>query len=249
MTSTAQTMKARSICVVVPCYNNVGTVVDVLRQVSQYTPDIIFVNDGSTDGSLAAVQGSGLDVDVVDLPHNGGKGKALLAGFARAKERGFQYAITLDSDGQHYADDLPSFVDECDGSLIVGRRIMGDADRSQGSSFANKFSNFWFTVQTWRRLSDTQTGYRLYPLEKLRWTRLITSRYEAELEMLVFAAWHGVKIKEIPIKVYYPPRAERVSHFRPFKDFGRISLLNTALCLGAAIYGWPMTLWHKLAKK
>ena len=98
-------------------------------------------------------------------------------------------------------------------------------------------------------LHDTQSGYRLYPLKKLKWTSLITSRYEAELEIMVFAAWHGVNIKEIPIKVYYPPREERVSHFRPFKDFGRISILNTALCFGAGFYGWPMMMWRKLVKR
>ena len=67
--------------------------------------------------------------------------------------------------------------------------------------------------------------------------------------MLVFAAWHGIKIVPVPVRVYYPPQGERVTHFRPYADFGRISLLNTALCVGAVVYGWPMLLYRKIAKK
>ena len=249
MSSIGNIMKEKKICVVVPSYNNVKTVVSVLEGLKKYTNDIILVNDGSTDGTLTKVKASGIEVDIVSLPKNKGKGRALLAGFQHARERGFDYAITIDSDGQHYPDDLPLFVEHCDDSLIVGRRIFDNADRSGGSTFANKFSNFWFVAQTGIRLHDTQSGYRLYPLKKLKWTSLITSRYEAELEIMVFAAWHGVNIKEIPIKVYYPPREERVSHFRPFKDFGRISILNTALCFGAGFYGWPMMMWRKLVKR
>jgi hypothetical protein len=97
-------------------------------------------------------------------------------------------------------------------------------------------------------LEDTQSGYRLYPLEaiNLRWP--ITPRYEAELELLVFSAWRGVPVVSVPVRVYYPPEGERVSHFRPFWDFFRISVLNTILCLVAIVYGWPSRLIHKLFK-
>ena len=69
------------------------------------------------------------------------------------------------------------------------------------NTFANKFSNFWFYVQTGKALEDTQTGYRLYPLHKLYGVGLLTSRYEAELELLVFASWHGVELVSIPVNV------------------------------------------------
>lgn len=117
-----------------------------------------------------------------------------------------------------------------------------------GNTFANKFSNFWFTVQTFKRLPDTQTGYRLYPLHKLSGTRLITSRYEAELELLVFAAWRGVELVSVPVRVYYPPEGERVTHFRPTADFARISVLNTVLCFLAVVYGWPRMLFQRLKR-
>jgi hypothetical protein len=118
---------------------------------------------------------------------------------------GFSYAITLDGDGQHYPKEISRFLEanrEHPWTLIVGSRNQEGINRSKGSNFANRFSNFWFWVQTGRRLSDTQTGYRLYPLKRLHGLSLLTSRYEAELELLVFASWHGTEIVEIPIDVY-----------------------------------------------
>ena len=107
---------------------------------------------------------------------------------------GFSYAITLDGDGQHYPSDICHFLtanQKHPGTLIIGSRRLEGVERSGGSKFANSFSNFWFWVQTGRKLPDTQTGYRLYPLKKLRGLSLLTSRYEAELELLVFASWPG----------------------------------------------------------
>jgi len=207
---------------------------------------VIVVNDGSTDDTAVILDGIE-GITVVALPHNKGKGSALKAGFRKALEMGFDDAITLDGDGQHYPEDIPLLLDAWrlhPGALIVGARRMEGVERSKGSAFANHFSNFWFWVQTGRRLPDTQTGYRLYPLKKLHGLSLLTSRYEAELELLVFASWHGVRLVSVPVNVYYPPKEERVSHFRPGSDFARISLLNTVLCLLAVVYGLPLRLWR-----
>ena len=95
-------------------------------------------------------------------------------------------------------------------------------------------------------LKDTQTGYRLYPLRKLHGLSLLTSRYEAELELLVFSSWHGVDIISEEVSVYYPPREERVSHFRPVADFTRISVLNTILCVLAIVYALPLKILRVL---
>lgn len=97
------------------------------------------------------------------------------------------------------------------------------------NTFANKFSNFWYKVETGQTLSDSQSGFRLYPLTRLKGMRFYTPRYEFEVEVIVRAAWRGVAVKNIPIRVYYPPQEERVSHFKPAKDFTRISVLNTCL--------------------
>lgn len=250
MKTTNDSMKRQNICVVVPTYNNGGTIADVLRRILLITDRVILVIDGSTDDTRQQLRQMGdTPIDIVDCHLNQGKGYALVAGFRRALELGYDYAITIDSDGQHFPEDIPLFVEasqQMPDALIVGSRNLEQENMSGGSLFANKFSNFWFTVQTWRSLPDTQTGFRLYPLHKLSGFRWITSRYEAELELLVFAAWHGVRLVSLPIRVYYPPKEERVSHFRPAADFARISVLNTVLCFLAVVYGWPRMLLHQL---
>jgi len=243
-----QTLHDRGICVVIPTYNNVGTICDVVERTLQQCQDVIVVSDGCTDGTcelLKEIQG----ITLVSYPKNAGKGTALKRGFKKALEMGFAYAITLDADGQHYPEDIPLMLkanQKHPGCLIVGQRKGLDSmERSGGSKFANAFSNFWFTVQTGCRLKDTQTGYRLYPLKKLYGLSLLTSRYEAELELMVFASWHGVKLVSTPVNVFYPPREERVSHFRPRLDFTRISILNTILCVLALIYALPLCIIRK----
>ncbi|MBQ5478370.1 MAG: glycosyltransferase family 2 protein, partial [Bacteroidaceae bacterium] len=224
-----QTLRDRGICVVIPTYNNGSTVEDIVERALLQCADVIVVDDGCTDNTANALQQLSdiyESLHVVTLRRNKGKGAALKAGFRKAKELGFAYAITLDSDGQHFPEDIPLMLkanQENPGALIVGeRQNLEKMERSGGSKFANKFSNFWFWVQTGYNLKDTQTGYRLYPLKKLHGLWLLTSRYEAELELMVFAAWHGVKLVSTPVNVFYPPREERVSHFRPGIDFTRI---------------------------
>ena len=237
----------RGVCVIVPTFNNETTIRDVVERCKEQSDDIIVVNDGCTD-STASILVDMKGITVVTLDHNSGKGTALKTGFRKALEMGFSYAITLDADGQHFPEDIPLMLKaniENPGALIVGeRKELASKERSRGSKFANAFSNFWFFVQTWKRLKDTQTGFRLYPLRKLHGLSLLTSRYEAELELLVFAAWHGVKLVSQPINVYYPPREQRVSHFRPGIDFTRIFILNTILCFLACVYGLPLYIWR-----
>ena len=244
-------MKALKACVIVPTYNNEGTVTEVVLSVLKCCSDVIVVNDGSTDATASILRQFDGRITVVDYQHNRGKGYALKSGFRKALAMGFDYAVTIDSDGQHFASDIEKFVSALEtnpGALVIGSRGLDHDNMPGKNKFANNFSNFWFRVQTCRRLSDTQTGFRLYPLHNLHGLSLLTSRYEAELELLVFAAWHAVKICEIPIQVYYPPVEERVSHFRPARDFARISVLNTVLCVVAVIYGLPLKFLKTLMK-
>ncbi|MBO4842228.1 MAG: glycosyltransferase family 2 protein [Bacteroidales bacterium] len=234
-------------CVIIPTYNNAGTVCDVAaRAVAQGYP-VIVVNDGSTDDTAARLAQSGLPLTVLTHPRNRGKGVALRTAFSHAREQGFRYAITLDADGQHYPEDIPVLVEaiaQHPGALVVGSRNLQAENMPGGNSFANRFSNFWFRVQTARSLPDTQTGYRAYPLDRLPSLRILTSRYEAELALLVFSAWKGIELVPVAIRVCYPE--DRVSSFRPFRDFARISFLNTLLCVLALVYGYPRMLIHKL---
>ena len=241
-----QSLHDRGICAIIPVYNNGGTIADVVKRTLLQCNDVIVVNDGSTDLTkehLESISG----ITLINSPKNEGKGAALRRGFRKALDLGFTYAITLDADGQHYPEDIPLFLEaniKNPGCLIVGARKMEGVTRSKASSFANSFSNFWFCVQTLHRLPDTQTGYRLYPLKKIKGLRFLTSRYEAELELMVFASWHGVKLVSVPINVFYPKPEERVSHFKPGLDFTRISILNTILCFFAIVYGIPCFIYR-----
>lgn len=249
--ATQNIFKQEAVCVVIPTYNNGKTVAEVVRQVQNYCQDIIVVNDGSTDDTVTMLKPMAENITVVTHPVNKGKGKALTTGFRAARDKHFRYAITMDADGQHYASDLPAFAEALashSDTLIVGSRQFGLPNMPQQNSFANKFSNFWFTVQTGKRLPDTQTGYRLYPLNKMGKMKLLSSRYEAELALLVRSAWRGISILPIPINVYYPPKEERVSHFRPGMDFFRISVLNTIFTFAAILYGYPSMLYHHIKK-
>ena len=241
-------MRQMKVCVVMPTYNNGGTLHDVVERVLGFCDDVVVVNDGCTDNSVAVLKGFGKRITVVDYGKNRGKGYALKRGFKKAKQLGFDYAITIDSDGQHFPEDIPLFIEALEqhpDSLIVGSRNLNQENMPSQNTFANKFSNFWFRVQTGINLPDTQTGCRLYPLRRLPNLALLTSRYEAELELLVFSAWRGLDLVPIKVNVYYPKGESRVSHFRPFWDFFRISVLNTVLCVIALVYGWPSRLIHK----
>lgn len=248
-------MAALKCVVVMPTYNNAGTIAQVIDDVKKYSDDVIVVNDGSTD-ETAAILSSIKDIKVIDYPKNKGKGYALKLGLAKAYEWGYRYAITIDSDGQHYADDIPVFIDKIEekpDSLLIGARNLTADNMPSKNTFANKFSNFWYKVETGEKLSDTQSGFRLYPLNKLQKIHFLTRRYEFEVEIIVRAAWRGVNVENVPIKVYYPPVEERVSHFRPLQDFTRISILNTVLVLYAFLFYYPwkflrMLTWENIKK-
>jgi len=242
-------MNNPDICVVIPTYNNEKTLAAVIDSVLGYIASVVVVNDGSTDRTGEILASCGEKINIVSYAKNRGKGYALKRGFDCAQQMGFKYALTLDSDGQHFAEDIPQFVAAAEknpDALIVGNRNLTQDNMPKKNTFANRFSNFWFALQTGTRLPDTQTGYRLYPLEKMKRLRPFTSRYEAELEILVRCAWRGIRLVSLPIRVYYAPEGERVSHFRPGMDFFRISLLNTLFVFLAVVYGYPARLFRWL---
>lgn len=241
-------LSALGCAVVIPTYNNAATLARVVEGVKRYASDILVVDDGSTDDTqrvLAGLEG----IRTISYSPNRGKGHALQLGLKEAARQGFRYAITLDADGQHFPEDIPAFaeaIERTPDALLIGARSL-TADNMPGrNTFANRFSNFWFFVETGRRLTDTQSGFRLYPLHKIVGMRLFTSRYEFELEVIVRAVWRDIPVRNIPVRVYYPPEGERVSHFRPWRDFGRISLLNTVLVLISLLYWHPWRFLRQL---
>ena len=247
----SEMFKQKNVCVLIPTYNNEQTLAKVLNSVLAYTDRIIAVNDGSTDSTPLVLQ-QFPTIELVSYAQNRGKGYALRTGFKHAVKMGYEYAITIDSDGQHFADDLGKFLlklEEHPTAIIIGSRNMDQASVPGKSSFGNKFSNFWFWVETGLKMRDTQSGYRLYPVKLLENISFLTRKFEFEIEVLVTSAWRGIEITEVPVRVFYAEKENRVSHFRPFKDFTRISILNTFLVIIAFLYIKPRDFFRSFKKK
>ncbi|SEW22977.1 Glycosyltransferase involved in cell wall bisynthesis [Chitinophaga sp. YR573] len=242
---------AFKVAVLIPTYNNANTLGAVLQDVLSYTSHVIVVNDGSTDHT-ATVLDNFPQIQRVDYTPNRGKGIALRRGFRYALQQGYDYVITMDADGQHFASDLLVFLEKLpthQRHIIIGARNLQQENMPGKNTFANKFSNFWFYVETGLKGPDTQSGYRLYPVYAMQEMHFMCTKYEFEIEVLVRCSWKGIKIDWAPVKVYYPPADERVSHFRPFRDFSRISVLNTVLVLIAFLYIKPRNFIRYLFKK
>lgn len=247
-------VEENEVCAVIPTYQNAKTLLKVVADVHRVVDTVFVVDDGSNDGTAALLDkatGNERPEKVLTHPKNCGKGAALKTGLTYARQQGFRYAVTVDADGQHRANDIPALlkaVEEEPDALVIGSRGLQHENMPAKSTFANRFSNFWFALQTLQRLPDTQSGLRVYPLRRLHGLRWMSARYEAELTLLVFSAWAGVKLLPIPVSVYYPPRDQRVTHFRPGRDFTRISVLNTLLCFLMVVYGWPRIFCRQIAR-
>lgn len=247
-------VEENEVCAIIPTYQNAKTLLQVVADVHRVVDTVFVVDDGSNDGTAALLDkatGNERPEKVLTHPKNCGKGAALKTGLTYARQQGFRYAVTVDADGQHRADDIPALlkaVEEEPDALAIGSRGLQHENMPAKSTFANRFSNFWFALQTLQRLPDTQSGLRVYPLRCLHGLRWMSARYEAELTLLVFSAWAGVKLLPVPVSVYYPPRDQRVTHFRPGRDFTRISVLNTLLCFLMVVYGWPRFFCRQIAR-
>ena len=222
------------ICVVIPVYNHPARLAAVLDGARSRFP-VIVVDDGSTDDTddvLARQTG----VTVMTLPRNMGKGAALRKGFERARVLGYTHAITMDADGQHSADDLPALAAACRAhseSLIVGVRDFAGAGAPRARRTANAISNFWFRFETGLSFTDTQCGFRGYPLQAVDALVVKAGRYAYELEILVRAAWAGMELRPLPVQVEYTPESSQLSHFRPVMDFVHTGHVHASLSFQA----------------
>jgi glycosyltransferase involved in cell wall biosynthesis len=218
------------ILVVIPVYNHAKTVAGVAQRALDQGFPVLVVDDGSTDGSFDAV--SALPLARHRMPVNGGKGGAILAAAALADEWGYEAMVTIDADGQHDPADAMALVDAAfsgQPAIVIGARRMDGEHVPRSSVFGREFSNFWVRLECGETLPDTQSGYRLYPVELLRKVRFLSRGYTFEIEVLVRGRWAGLPIVSVPVPVYYPPGDERISHFHKLKDNLRLSLLHTYL--------------------
>ncbi len=227
--------------VIIPVYDHGRTVKAVATAALALGFPVLVVDDGSTDGcdpSLESIEGIRL------LRHrvNRGKGAALMTGFRAAAEYA-DWGITLDADGQHFPDDAHALMDAIPPGrrpIILGRRLQMAAEGAPWTSrFGKEFSNFWIRMAGGPRVTDSQSGFRIYPLPEVMQLGVRAQRYQFEIEVLVKAAWSDIEVVEAPIGISYPPGTERVSHFRPGMDFWRNTTTFARLITRRVVLGRP----------
>ncbi len=228
---------------VIPVYNNAGTIRRVVEEAQAAHPNILVVDDGSTDSDLTRLLAP-TGVTVVRHDTNQGKGAALLTAAREVERRHARWMITLDGDGQHSPTDLPAMIAlleglDCDDFVMIGQRDMSAAHIPEKSRFGMRFSDLWIRIETGVVAHDTQSGFRAYPVRQLTRLKFRSRRYNFEIEALVRLLWGGLELRHVPIHVWYPPAGvRRVSHFRPFLDNVRISLTHTRLVI-RRLMPWP----------
>jgi len=222
--------------VLIPVYNNAATVGDVVRTCLEITRDVVAVADGSTDGSDEAARAAG--AEVVRIPVNGGKGAAIRRGLEAAHDAGFTHAAVIDADGQHPPEELRRLLaaaSEDEARIWIGVRRMHQDATPAASRRGRAISNFWTTLNGWRRCRDVQCGLRVYPVEAVRALRCREPRFAFEMEVLVRASWAGVRLGHLDVDVRYPSAGERVTHFDMRRDNLRFTWLSFAMFWGMVI--------------
>lgn len=221
----------RDVAVLIPALDCGATVAEVVRGARAILPTVVVVNDGSSDETAACAAAAG--ATVLDHAVTRGKGAALLTGMNWLHQRGAARVVTMDGDGQHLASEIEKLL-ACSaaepGALVVGARQIETAV-SRARLFGNRFANRWVEIACGQTLPDTQSGFRLYPLPETLALGVRARHFGFETEVLIRAARAGIPIRSVPVRVYYPPIAERVSHFRPFVDTLRIILVVLGLIL------------------
>ena len=234
--------------VVAPTYNNARTLGDVIQAISSAMglPAIV-VNDGCDDGSdqvLArwAADGNTTNRWIAVHPTNLGKAAALRTGFDRARQLGFTHAVTIDTDSQHDVTDVPLLIElakQHPEALIVGARPTDIGNYPLGSRVGRLISNLFVRLETGARISDSQCGLRVYPLESVAHANARTGRFGFETEVITRLAWAGVPIVETPVKCIYDVAGGRTSHFRPVRDSIAAVFMHARL-LHRSIFPWPV---------
>jgi hypothetical protein len=233
--------------VVAPTFNNARTLREIVMCVTKLGLPVFVVNDGSTDGTAAVLETlrSEAGVHVVTHGRNLGKAAALNSGFAAAAAAGCTHAVSIDTDGQLDPDEIPRLLEAARRSpraLVLGTRDDQAADYPQRSRLGRRASNLLVRMECGLRVGDSQCGFRVYPLELVRFVRCSAGRYGFETEILTRAGWAGAGVEEVPVSCTYQSPAQRVSHFRPWRDSLRAVGMHVRL-LARAVAPWPHARW------
>lgn len=236
-----------ALAVVIPAYNEDRSIRAIAVGALNATTNVIVVDDGSTDDT--ATQLAGLPVRLVRLPRNMGKAAALRCGFREALAMQVDGVVTLDGDGQHRPEDIATLAaaGAAGDRVVIGSRLHDGAKFPRARLIANRIANFWISWAAGHRISDSQSGFRYYPIGLLRALDLSSLSYGGfvfESEILICAAQRGYLSTSVHIPALYDSVAFRASHFRPGRDITRIVLMVAWSLIRRGMY--PMGLYRSL---
>ncbi|MDB6028054.1 MAG: hypothetical protein JWM68_4277 [Verrucomicrobiales bacterium] len=202
------------IAVIVPCHNEATTIAALVGEIKKHLPHVIVIDDGSTDETSRLARSGGAEIIRNDAAQ--GKGAALRAGWKRAMELGFQWALTMDGDGQHSPGDIPKFLNALERApLVIGNRMFEQDKIPRLRRMVNRWMSKRLSTVAGRELPDTQCGFRLINLKAWSGLNLQTTHFEIESELLLAFIAAGYHVEFIPIEVIY--KNER-SKIRPWQD-------------------------------
>ncbi len=217
---------SNKIAIIIPVYNHGTRISDVVQKTVLLGYPLFVVDDGSTDATAEIL--SSLDkqqLTVLTHSQNLGKGAALLTGFQAANRQCCEWAVTIDADGQHKPEDIERLIQAIEAdqrAIIIGNRQgMNQTHVPWTSKAGRKFSNFWVWLSGGPMVSDSQSGFRLYPLPEVSDLDVQARRFQYEVEVLVEAHRNKIPVMETPVPVVYQTGKERISHFHPWRDFLR----------------------------
>lgn len=225
--------------VVIPAYNEAATIRDVAERARRYCDDVIVVDDGSRDGTAQAL--AGLPVRVLCNAENQGKAAALWRGAQEALRAPRDAIVTLDGDGQHAPEDIPRLLAEAQrspGAIVIGARLADRRAIPTARYVANRIAAFWISWACGQRLTDSQSGFRVYPAALFRRLSIPHGHgrgFVFESEILIEAARLGNRCVLVPIAAVYRP-GMRASHFRPVLDVLRITRMIAWKILSRGFY-------------
>jgi glycosyltransferase involved in cell wall biosynthesis len=218
--------------VLIPSYDCAETIGAVVTDARPHAELVLVVDDGSSDATAAHARRAG--AEVLRHEHNRGKGAALVSGMRELEGRGFTHAISMDGDGQHLGREIPTLVAVArtePGAIVIGSRRIGDQEVAAANLFGNRVANLAVRLAARTAVGDTQSGFRIYPLPAVLALPASGDRFEYETTVIIRAARAGLPIRSVPVGVYYPPVAERRSHYRKVRDTLRIIRAVASLML------------------
>ena len=213
------------IAVVIPALNEERAIRSVVEAVLAICPNVILIDDGSTDATLERV--ADLPITVIRHATPLGKGQGLRDGFRKARELGFDAVVAMDGDGQHLAADIPRLLAAArryPEHIVIGARVRNRENQPAARRRANDFADWGISWGCGLPVADTQSGQRYYPLGALELVDLAADDFVFEAALLIAAAREkNVGIVSVPIESRYQGEF-RASHFRPVRDVTRITL-------------------------